>query len=41
MTLRGFIVSPDGCHSCESRNPVLFSIQISKTFSNAGLKYRL
>ncbi|MHB1664754.1 MAG: hypothetical protein ACYCT7_05775 [bacterium] len=38
MTLRGFIVSPVWCHSCESRNPVLLIIEISLIVSIAELR---
>ncbi len=39
MTLREFISSPVGCHSCESRNPVLIINRILKTVSKSGLRY--
>ncbi|MHB1679091.1 MAG: hypothetical protein ACYCTB_01085 [bacterium] len=38
MTLRGFIVSPVGCHSRESGNPVLLIIEILLIVSMEGLK---
>ncbi|MHB1646036.1 MAG: hypothetical protein EVG15_03220 [Candidatus Acididesulfobacter diazotrophicus] len=33
MAFRGFIVSPAGCHSCESRKPVSLIIKISLAVS--------
>ena len=41
MTIAEFNFSPNGCHSCVSRNPELLNIGISKIVSKSGFGIKM